>query len=366
MTTTPPSPSRFAELLRAEGATVVEVGDWETHNRNHKGPWGPVNGVMIHHTVTKGTANTVELCRKGHSALPGPLCHGVIAKDGKVHLVGYGRANHAGLGDPDVLRAVIDERSLPADNQATVDGNRHFYGFECENLGDGKDPWPAAQLDAIERVSAAICRHHGWSERSVIGHLEWQPGKVDPRGFTMASMRDRVRARLAGTPSKPTPPPSTGGGTYTVKPGDTLSGIAKAHGVTAQALFAANKDRLKDPDQIYPGQELVVPKAVPLPKPKKPKVDLSRLQEAARTNPGMKGTPCTYSGVRIVEAALVDAGLLTKKLSDGHFGSATVDAYAAWQRSKAGGGYRGKAADGIPGLSSLKKLGAMYGFDVVS
>ncbi|MDH6216854.1 hypothetical protein M2283_004172 [Streptomyces pseudovenezuelae] len=34
-------------------------------------------------------------------------------------------------------------------------------------------------------VSAVIRRHHGWSERSVIGHKEWQPGKQDPRGFTM-------------------------------------------------------------------------------------------------------------------------------------------------------------------------------------
>ncbi|MYS52735.1 N-acetylmuramoyl-L-alanine amidase, partial [Streptomyces sp. SID6013] len=32
--------------------------------------------------------------------------------------------------------------------------------------------------------------------RSVIGHLEWQPGKVDPRGFTMDSMRERIRDRL--------------------------------------------------------------------------------------------------------------------------------------------------------------------------
>jgi hypothetical protein len=151
---------------------------------------------MIHHTVTKGSARTVELCRDGYEDLPGPLCHGVITKDGRVHLVGYGRANHAGLGDDDVLRAVIAEKALPADNEANTDGNRHFYGFECENLGDGRDPWPAAQLDAIERVAAAICRHHGWTERSVIGHLEWQPGKVDPRGFTMASMRTRIRDRL--------------------------------------------------------------------------------------------------------------------------------------------------------------------------
>lgn len=63
-----------------------------------------------------------------------------------MHLVGYGRANHSGLGDPDVLAAVVAERPAPGDNEATVDGNRAFYGFECENLRDGKDPWPEAQV----------------------------------------------------------------------------------------------------------------------------------------------------------------------------------------------------------------------------
>ncbi|MEU6364311.1 N-acetylmuramoyl-L-alanine amidase [Streptomyces sp. NPDC046931] len=192
----PMSADTFLDRLRTEGVTVVEVGDWERRNRNHKGPWGPVHGVMIHHTATTGGERTVEVCRDGRPGLPGPLCHGVITKDGVVHLVGYGRANHAGLGDDDVLRAVVAEKALPAADEADTDGNRHFYGFECENLGDGTDAWPAAQFDAIERVSAAICRHHGWSERSVIGHLEWQPGKVDPRGFTMARLRERVRDRL--------------------------------------------------------------------------------------------------------------------------------------------------------------------------
>ncbi|OKK06394.1 peptidoglycan-binding protein [Streptomyces sp. CB03234] len=190
------SANGFLDALRDEGLTVVEVGDWRHHNRNHKGPWGPVHGVMIHHTVTKGRDYTVDLCRKGRPGLPGPLCHGVITKDGCVHLVGYGRANHAGNGDRDVLRALIAEKTLPRDNQANVDGNPHFYGFECENLGDGKDPWPEAQLLAIEKAAAAICRRHGWTARSVIGHLEWQPGKVDPRGFSMKTMRARVAERL--------------------------------------------------------------------------------------------------------------------------------------------------------------------------
>ncbi|MFE5852131.1 N-acetylmuramoyl-L-alanine amidase [Streptomyces sp. NPDC056500] len=192
----PMSASTFLKALRDEGLTVVQVGDWRTHNRNHKGPWGPVHGVMIHHTVTRGTEGTVALCRDGRSDLPGPLCHGVIDKEGTVHLVGFGRANHAGMGDDDVLRAVIAEKALPPDNEANTDGNRYFYGFECINLGDGKDPWPASQLTAIEKASAAVCRVHGWGARSVIGHLEWQPGKPDPRGFTMAWLRERVQERL--------------------------------------------------------------------------------------------------------------------------------------------------------------------------
>jgi hypothetical protein len=208
---TPLSAAKFLAALRAEGVRIGEVGDWRDHNRNHKGPWGPVHGVMIHHTATPGgTARNVAVCRDGYSGLPGPLCHGVIAKDGQVHLVGYGRANHAGTGDPDVLAAVIAERTPPADNEASTDGNRHFYGFECENLGDGKDPWPDAQVEAIVRAGAAVCRAHGWGARSLIRHLDWQPGKVDPRGLDWGDVLDRVAERLkhpaSWSPTAPKPP----------------------------------------------------------------------------------------------------------------------------------------------------------------
>ena len=50
--------------------------------------------------------------------------------------------------------------------------------------------------------------------------------------------------------------------TYTVKPGDTLSKIAKEHLGNANAymqIFEANKDQLKDPDKIQPGQVLKMP-----------------------------------------------------------------------------------------------------------
>jgi hypothetical protein len=199
---TPISAATLVAALKHEGVKVKPERSWRSHNRNTHGAWGPVNGVIIHHTVTSGAEKTVDLVYRGRSDLPGPLAHGVITRSGTVHLVGHGRANHAGLGDDDVLAAVIDKRALPAPNQNNTDRNARFYGFECENLGDGEDPWPEAQLDAIERVSAAICRHHGWHAQSVIGHLEWTNTKNDPRGFTMHNMRERIATRLKHAPDE--------------------------------------------------------------------------------------------------------------------------------------------------------------------
>jgi LysM repeat protein len=53
--------------------------------------------------------------------------------------------------------------------------------------------------------------------------------------------------------------------TYTVKAGDTLSKIAKEHLGDANAymqIFEANRDQLKDPDLIKPGQVLKIPARV--------------------------------------------------------------------------------------------------------
>ncbi|MER5783731.1 peptidoglycan-binding protein [Streptomyces mobaraensis] len=204
---TPMTPDRLLDVLRAEGVRVVEYGSWRTHDRAGHGAWGPINGVVIHHTVSSGTESSVELCYDGYAELPGPLCHGVIAKDGTVYLISAGRANHAGAGDADVLAAVIAERPLPEPTDMNTDGNARFYGFECVNLGNGADPWPAEQLDAIERVSAAICRAYGWSAASVIGHKEWTNQKSDPRGFSMTTMRERIDRRLATKPGKPVAAP---------------------------------------------------------------------------------------------------------------------------------------------------------------
>lgn len=202
---TPLTADRLVAALHAEGCKVREVDGWRSNNRNHKGPWGPVNGVIVHHTVTGPASDVVGLIYRGHSELPGPLATGCITKDGVVHLTGNGRANHAGGGDPDVLAAVVAEsyRDRPPaphehdGSSGAVDGNARFYGWECENKGDGRDPWPRVQYVAIVKATAAVCRAHGWSAKSAIGHLEWSDWKVDPRGFDMKDFRRDLAACLA-------------------------------------------------------------------------------------------------------------------------------------------------------------------------
>lgn len=65
-------------------------------------------------------------------------------------------------------------------------------------------------------------------------------------------------------------------------------------------------------------------------------------------------TPGAKDSVLAVERALVAKGLLKKSLVDGHFGTSTISAYAAWQRRL---GYSGLDASGLPGPTSLVKLG---------
>ncbi|GAA3034418.1 peptidoglycan-binding protein [Kitasatospora sp. NPDC006786] len=91
-------------------------------------------------------------------------------------------------------------------------------------------------------------------------------------------------------------------------------------------------------------------------------VSVAHVIEAARTDPGAEQGHLTYPAeAAIVEQALVDEGLLDQRWVDGSFGSRTVSAYAAWQRSC---GYEAGAADGIPGPASLQRLGAAQGFAV--
>ncbi|MHC0431778.1 peptidoglycan recognition protein family protein [Streptomyces sp. O3] len=190
----PLSAAALLAALRAEGVRAVERSGWRTHNRNHKGPWGGVNGVAIHHTAGR---NSLEVIWSGTGGLPGPLAHTHLAKNGTATLTSAGRANHYGTMARNAYDAMVAESSHHPrpDAAEPVDGNRCTYGLEIENLGDGSDPYPAVQYDQAVRWAAAICRAHGWNQHSVIGHKEGTRRKIDP-SFDMDAFRAKVAERL--------------------------------------------------------------------------------------------------------------------------------------------------------------------------
>ncbi|HLM02237.1 MAG TPA: LysM peptidoglycan-binding domain-containing protein, partial [Pyrinomonadaceae bacterium] len=53
--------------------------------------------------------------------------------------------------------------------------------------------------------------------------------------------------------------PEASTSTYTVQSGDNLTKIGERYGVSWQKIFDANRDKLDDPDKIFPGQELAIP-----------------------------------------------------------------------------------------------------------
>lgn len=102
-----------------------------------------------------------------------------------------------------------------------------------------------------------------------------------------------------------------------------------------------------------------------------PTIDLSRLITAAKTDPAAPQGHITYkAGTNLVEAALVKLGYLAKTYAgDGSFGTATLRAYQEWQLHLYPGASTkpGGAADSIPGMDSLTKLGKKSGlFTVVA
>ncbi|MGA6161744.1 peptidoglycan-binding domain-containing protein [Amycolatopsis magusensis] len=88
-----------------------------------------------------------------------------------------------------------------------------------------------------------------------------------------------------------------------------------------------------------------------------PAVNMEAVLKAAQTDPRRADsavTPGSGESVLEVERALSDEGLLGAEYVDGHFGTKTVEAYAAYQRSL---GLSGLDASGLPGRNSLLKLG---------
>ncbi|WP_328546783.1 CHAP domain-containing protein [Streptomyces platensis] len=164
---------------------------------------------------------------------------------------------------------------------------------------------------------------------------------------------------------------------YTVEGNTNINGGAEGDGVYLKKRARRDSytygygypkfaEGIKSADPAYAKEAPKAP-AKPKPAPAKPKpkptVDLSELIRAAKLDPKAAQGHQTYAaGVKVVEAALKAEGYLSAKYAgDGSYGTTTVAAYQKWQKAL---GYGGKDADGIPGTTSLTRLGAKHGFNV--
>ena len=79
---------------------------------------------------------------------------------------------------------------------------------------------------------------------------------------------DQIKNAFGGKaePAEADLPANTGeeeSATYTVQSGDTLWKISEqvyGDGASYMKIFEANTELLENPDQIFPGQELIIPK----------------------------------------------------------------------------------------------------------
>jgi LysM repeat protein len=201
-------------------------------------------------------------------------------------------------------------------------------------------------IDSIEPCGTGVIAALSTSSRTYIAggfamhNTHWDPGAIDTA---------IVPGKPAGSPADPGGETGTqsGTGSYTVRKGDTLTSIAKAHGTTTAKLTSLNS--LKDPDKLVPGQTLKVPA-------KKPAAPLYEpFPGADFFHGGRNSKVITAMGIRLEAEGC-------GKYADGpgpDWTNADRRSYAAWQKkySKANNlGWTDADCNGIPGKKSWDGL----------
>lgn len=148
---------------------------------------------------------------------------------------------------------------------------QHLAGLQSQQYDRGVGDW-SMQSQAAQNL-AQMAQGHGAAEwaRALDLHdrtmltplqqLQMHLGYTDALGEIPQFMIDQYGGQqkpTAPTGSTSTSPAPSGGGSYTIKSGDTLGALAKQWGTTVNAIMQANPS-ITDPNKIYAGRSLVKP-----------------------------------------------------------------------------------------------------------
>ena len=204
------------------------------HHNKHRGK-GPVNRIVIHHWAST---------RGGDTHLANP------SVQSSATYILYANGS---------LKGQVPEEYRPWTTGPT--GDKGSVTVETQDA-TGAPHWTisAASRETLSKLMADLSKRYGWGTlkrgTNVRVHKDFM--NTSCPGPSMMAHLDSIIARaneiLKGSSSGSD---SGSKGTYTVKKGDTLSSIAKAHGTTWQKLKSLNG--LKNANVITVGQKLKVP-----------------------------------------------------------------------------------------------------------
>lgn len=219
--------------------------------RNHV-----IDTITVHCFVGQVTAQSGCNC-KNFTGATGGSCNYVVGYDGSVGLcVNEDDRSWCSDSPSNDHRAVTIECASDTKTPYTVTSDCYNKLLDlitdiCQRNNITKLLWFADKDRTLsyqrQKGEACMTVHRWFAKKACPGDYLYN---------LMGQIADEVSRRLSGSQPEPTPTYFN----YTVKKGDTLSGIAAKYGVTQEAIMAINPS-IKDPNKIYIGQVIKIPVA---------------------------------------------------------------------------------------------------------